>query len=111
MFQGLDPDIALVQELNYKTNSEDDIQAFVATAFGPEFHLFRESDKPIPNGIVSRWPILASGAWTDPYVVDRSFAYAKIDVPGPRPLWAVSVHLLTSGATARGRGPGTSILA
>ena len=32
---------------------------------------------------------------------DRDFAWARIDVPGPRDLWVVSVHLLTSGSGVR----------
>lgn len=32
---------------------------------------------------------------------DREFVYAKIDVPGPNKLWAVSVHLLTKNAKTR----------
>jgi len=34
-------------------------------------------------------------------VSNRAFAWAQLDVPGPRDLWAVSVHLLTSNPTDR----------
>jgi len=98
IFQGLAPDIALVQEFKVQGG---DLRALVDTAFGPSFSYYVEPAGAIPNGIVSRYPILASGAWTDASVSDRSFAYARIDVPGPVDLWAVSVHLLTSSATAR----------
>jgi endonuclease/exonuclease/phosphatase family metal-dependent hydrolase len=103
MFQGLHPDVALIQELNYRSGSEADLAGFVTTAFGEGFSIYREPGMQIPNGIVSRWPIVASGSWTDPEVDNRGFAYAKIAVPGTHPLWAVSVHLLTSNAGDRAR--------
>lgn len=99
IFQGLHPDITLVQEFNYGNNSEAAIRGFVSTAFGTAFSYFRESGFQIPNGIVSRYPIVASGSWTDPSVSNRGFAWARIDLPGPRDLWAVSIHLLTASAT------------
>lgn len=101
IFQALHPDIALVQELNYKSNSDADLQELVTTAFGAGYTYFRETGMQIPNGIVSRYPIASSGQWTDPQVDNRGFAYAKISIPGPHPLWAVSVHLLTTGSTQR----------
>jgi endonuclease/exonuclease/phosphatase family metal-dependent hydrolase len=101
IFKGLHPDVVLIQEFNYKTNSSADIEAFVAETFGPDFAYYREDGLKIPNGVISRYPILTSGRWTDPRVADRGFAYAKIDIPGPHDLWAVSVHLLTSSSTAR----------
>ena len=55
----------------------------------------------IPNGIVTRYPILASGEWTDSQVGDRDFVWAQIDLPGPNDLFAISVHLLSTGASAR----------
>lgn len=101
IFQGLHPDVALIQELNYGTNSDADMASFVTTAFGANYTHYREPGLQIPNGIVSRYPIEASGHWTDPSVSNRGFAWAKIQVPGTHPLWAVSVHLLTSGAANR----------
>ncbi|WP_394833107.1 endonuclease/exonuclease/phosphatase family protein [Pendulispora rubella] len=102
IFQGLDPDIAMLQEFNYGSNSTADIRSFVNTAFGTSFSYFREGgSKQIPNGIVSRYPIKASGAWDDPQVSNREFAWARIDIPGTADLWAISVHLLTSSAATR----------
>ncbi len=101
MFQGTDPDIVMIQEFNYGNNSASAIRQFVDTAFGPEFYYYREGGAQIPNGIISRWPIIASGEWDDPYVANRDFAYARIDVPGPKDLWVVSVHLLTSSSGTR----------
>ena len=49
-------------------------------------------------------PILDSGSWDDTLSPNRDFAWARIDVPGPHDLWAVSLHLLTS-STANSPGP------
>ena len=102
ILQGLKPDVVLLQEFNYGANGEADARKMVDTAFGPTFAFYRETGAQIPNGIVSRWPITQSGTWTDPQVQNRGFAYAKLQVPGAHPLWAVSMHLLTSSATDRG---------
>jgi len=99
IFQGLLPDIVLIQEFAY---ANGDLRALVDTAFGTSFAFFVEPRVGgIPNGIVSRYPILASGAWVDASVPDRAFAWARIDVPGSIDLWAVSLHLLTTGGTVR----------
>jgi endonuclease/exonuclease/phosphatase family metal-dependent hydrolase len=105
IFQGLAPDVVMIQEFKYAgsdAGSGTDLRALVDAAFGTGFSFFVEPrDGGIPNGIVSRYPILESGAWADTSVPDRAFAYARIDVPGAIDLWAVSVHLLTTGATQR----------
>lgn len=100
ILQGLRADVALLQEWNYGTSSPAELRAFVDMAFGAEFTWFRESGNgiAIPNAVVSRYPILASGSWDDPTLTNRDFAWARIDVPGPRDLWAVSVHLPTADA-------------
>ena len=104
IFQGLLPDIALIQEFNYGDNSPAALREFVDTAFGPEFEYHRESQATdtLPNGIVSRYPILQAGEWE--YAGDRDLAWARIDVPGSGDLWAVSVHLLTASTSDRNRG-------
>lgn len=96
IFQGADPDVALVQEMKYGAGP----RAFVDDAFGTSF-AFVIGTGNIPNGIVSRYPILESGEWDDPQVSDRGFVWARIDAPGPEDLWAVSVHLLTTSSSAR----------
>jgi endonuclease/exonuclease/phosphatase family metal-dependent hydrolase len=98
IFQGLKPDIALIQEFNIGDNATATVRAWVDSTFGASFFLFREAGAQIPNGIVSRYPILQSGIWEDPQSPNREFAYARIDVPGPKDLWAVSLHLLTDDA-------------
>ncbi len=101
IFQGTKPDVVMIQEFNYGDNSATAIRSFVNTAFGSSFYYYREAGAQIPNGIISRYPIVASGEWDDPYVTNRDFAWARIDIPGPKDLWVVSVHLLTSDATTR----------
>src|SRR5262245_2722682 len=97
ILQGLKPDIVLMQEFNFGDNSEPRIRGFVTANFGPDFVFFREKPGPgrIPNGIISRFPILASGFWDDQAVSNREFVFARIDIPGDRDLWVVSLHLLT----------------
>lgn len=99
--KGLQPDIVLIQEFNYQSNSTAAQQQLAATMIGPGAHAFRETTGNIPNGVLSRWPIVASGSWNDPEQTNREFAWAKIDIPGPTDLYAVSVHLSTANAARR----------
>ncbi|WP_438018290.1 endonuclease/exonuclease/phosphatase family protein [Sorangium sp. So ce315] len=101
IMQGVKPDIVLIQEFNYGDNGADDARAFVDATFGSAFSYHREVGAQIPNGIISRYPIIEAGQWNDGEVSNRDFAWARIDVPGPIDLWAVSVHFLTRGASAR----------
>ncbi|MBJ6765454.1 lamin tail domain-containing protein [Myxococcaceae bacterium JPH2] len=101
IFQGTKPDVVMIQEFNYLSNSAADLRTFVDTAFGTGFSYYREGGAQIPNGIISRWPIIASGEWDDTSVTNRDFAWARIDVPGPKDLWVVSVHLLTTSSSVR----------
>lgn len=100
LFQAAQPDVALIQEFNVGGNSSAELRGFVDVAFGPEFQFARGTGQ-IPNGVVSRFPIVASGEWVDPYVSNRTFTWARLDVPGDADLWAVSLHLLTRNATVR----------
>jgi hypothetical protein len=101
IFEGLKPDVVLIQEFNYGTNSDADMRAMVDKAFGPTFSYYREAAQ-LPNGVISRFPIAQSGTWADPAVANRGFVWAKIQGPGSHALWAVSLHLLTTSATNRG---------
>jgi endonuclease/exonuclease/phosphatase family metal-dependent hydrolase len=101
IFRGLAPDVAMVQEFNVGANTAADLRGFVDQAFGPEFSFVRGAPAQIPNGIISRYPIIASGEWVDTQVGNRDFVWARIDIPGPTDLFAVSVHLLTSGSGVR----------
>src|SRR5690606_30055099 len=67
----------------------------------PGFEYYRESGAQIPNGVISRWPILEAGKWEDTESPNREFVWARIDIPGEVDLWVVSLHLLTRNATTR----------
>jgi endonuclease/exonuclease/phosphatase family metal-dependent hydrolase len=100
ILQGIAADIVLIQEMNYGGNSAASIRELADKVCGVECEISRGAGD-IPNGVVSRYPILAKGAWKDPRVSNRDFTWARIDVPGPVDLWGVSVHLLTKNASER----------
>lgn len=100
ILEGVRADVVLMQEMNYGTNSAAKLFELVEQICGMDCEYTRGSGA-LPNGIVSRHPILESGSWVDPKVTNRDFTWARIDVPGPTDLWAVSLHLLTSNATDR----------
>ncbi len=100
IFQGLKPDVVAIQEFNYANNTTADFRALVDAAFGSEFVYYRETGSySIPNGIISRYPIVASGTWAGPKVSDRGFAWAQVRLPGTNDLYVVSVHLYGSGSS------------
>jgi len=101
IFQGLDPDIVLIQELNYGNNSPEAIRGFVDAAFGSQFVYYRQPSGGIPNGVISRYPIREAGTWDQPSISDREFVWARIDIPGAQDLWAISVHLKSGSASRR----------
>lgn len=103
LLKALHPDVAMIQEVNYGQNAASDIRAFVDAAFDAKAVYAREDTVGLPNAVVSRFPIVASGNWTDALVTNRSFVWAHIDLPGPVDLWAVSVHLLTTSSSSRGQ--------
>ena len=94
---GLRPDVALVQEFNTSVPARQ----WVNATFGTGFSVFIESGAEIPNGIVSRFPIVESGEWDDPTQTNRDFAWAKIALPNGKFLWAISVHLYARKAEGR----------
>ena len=104
IFQGLKPDVVAIQEFRYGGSSSDtQLRSLVDTAFGTNFSYFRESytnGGDIPNGIVSRWPIVASGTWDDSLINNRGYAWARIALPGTNDLYVVSVHLFSGGTPA-----------
>jgi len=102
IFQGTHPDVAMIQEFNYGSNSTADIRSFVDQAFGTSFSYCRQSGGvQIPNGVISRYPILNCFTWDDPRVSNRDFEVAVIDLPGNTDLCAISVHLLTTSSSER----------
>ncbi|MEZ4358591.1 MAG: Ig-like domain-containing protein [Kofleriaceae bacterium] len=102
IFDGLNPDVVMIQEFNYfPGNSTADLRAWVTSVFGANYSFYREVGAQIPNGVISRFPILAAGTWEDTISPNREFVWARLDIPGNKDLWAVSVHLLTRDAPTR----------
>jgi|GEM_PF-611332 len=101
IFQALAPDIVCVQEFNV---TDVTVRAFVNRVFGPQFQYICEPGVSIPNGIISRWPIIASGVWNavDSVYPDRNYVWATLDIPGPTNLHAISVHISTDSAERPG---------
>ena len=115
IFKGLRPDIVAIQEFNYSSasgqgiNTTAAIREMIDNTFGTNFYYFRETGFNIPNGIISRWPLIASGSWTSD-VGDRGYAWARIDVPGTNDLYVVSVHLKASSGSASQRASEATVL-
>jgi hypothetical protein len=97
ILKALRPDVVLIQEFNTTIPARQ----WVNQTFGREFHFMREEGMQIPNGVISRFPIVASGSWDDPALDNREFAWAQLRLPGGRDLWAVSVHFHTKSAASR----------
>ncbi len=106
ILKGLQPDIVAVQEFNYAStnglgiNTAAAFREMIDGTFGTNFVYFRESGKTIPNGIISRFPVLTNGIWDDPQLTDREFVWAKLDLPGTNEIYIVSVHLHSSGGAS-----------
>ena len=98
ILQALRPDIVGIQEFNYRLGSPEEL---VLRIFGPDYHFHRESGARLPNGIISRFPILEAGQWEDPFVQNRNFAWVTLDIPGPKRLHVVSVHLVQNKTARR----------
>lgn len=93
ILKGLKPDVILIQEFNTTVP----VRQWVNQTLGEEYSFYQETyeDVPnfIPNGVISRYPIIESGEWDDPTQTNRDFAWAKIRLPNGKNLWAISVHL------------------
>ena len=103
ILKALRPDVVLIQEFS----TTIPVRQWVNRTFGPEFSFFREDQKDvpnfIPNGVISRFPIIESGVWDDPAMTNREFAWAKIRLPNGRNLWAISVHFYAQKPEIRTR--------
>ncbi len=99
ILQALQPDVLAIQEYNYKLGTSKDL---AQRLFGPDSHFAREKGgSRLPNGVMSRYPIVAFGQWEDPYVGNRCFFWATVQIPGPKPLHVVSVHLVQNHSERR----------
>lgn len=99
IMQGAQPDIVMIQEFKFGANNAAALDQYVADNFGAGFTWWRGVGN-IPNGVISRWPIVASGEWNGE-APDRELTWAKIDLPGPNDVFVISVHFLTSNAGDR----------
>ncbi|MGV3623440.1 MAG: endonuclease/exonuclease/phosphatase family protein [Archangium sp.] len=99
IMQGVQPDIVMIQEFKFGANNDTAIAQYVADTFGAGFDWWRGVGS-IPNGVISRWPIVAEGEWNG-QAPDRELTWAKIDLPGPNDVFVISVHFLTSNANDR----------
>lgn len=97
ILNGLKPDIVLIQEFNTTTP----VRQWVNDTFGQNFAFTREEGEGIPNGIISRFPIIESGEWDDSGQSNRDFVWAKIRLPNEKILWAISVHLSAKKSSNR----------
>ena len=99
ILMALKPDVVMIQEFNTTVPTRQ----WVNRTFGESFAFFQERDMQIPNGIISRFPIVESGIWDDPQLNNREFAWARLRLPGERDLWVVSVHFHSKSASSRAR--------
>ena len=97
ILQGLRPDIVLIQEFNTSIPARQ----WVNATFGQEFSFYQEANAEIPNGIISRFPILESGEWIDPEEKNRDFVWARIALPDGSRILAISVHLSAKKSSKR----------
>ncbi|MBU1218325.1 hypothetical protein KKF34_15825 [Myxococcota bacterium] len=95
IMQGLAADLILVQEMGYLSRSDTDYRSFAMMLVGTEYYSIDSTAFQLPNGVVSRWPILESGWLDDPTLSNRELFWAIIDLPGPKDLFVFSVHLHT----------------
>lgn len=102
--RALNADVVLLQEFNYRDNSVEAQKDLAKQMLGGEPYFYREAVQGLPNGIISRFPILESGSWDDADMPNREFAHARIDLPGKNDLYAVSVHLKAGKAAPRRAG-------
>ena len=66
ILQALKPDVVCMQEFNVPgANDDAAVTAWVTSTFGAGYQWYREpkASANIPNGIISRYPILAAGEW------------------------------------------------
>lgn len=92
LIRRLRPDVLAIQEWKFTNASA---RAFVDSVLGTNYYFYIEPESegfPIPNGVISRWPIIASNEWADSFVGSRDYVHATIDLPGNRNLNVVSVH-------------------
>ena len=96
ILKAIAPDIVMLQEFNWEKESDSDDVAMqlIPEAFGDGFYVHRGRGT-IPNGIISRYPIIESGYWKSNKISNRDWDWAILDLPGTKELLVISVHLST----------------
>jgi endonuclease/exonuclease/phosphatase family metal-dependent hydrolase len=97
ILKALKPDIVMIQEFTTTVP----VRQWINQTLGEDFVFTQEKGMQIPNGIISRFPIIESGSWDDPVLNNREFAWAHVRLPEKRDLWVVSVHLHSKGESSR----------
>ena len=97
ILKALKPDIVMIQEFNTSVP----VRQWINQTLGENYVFTQEKGMQIPNGIISRFPILESGSWDDPVLNNREFAWAHLRLPEKRDLWVVSLHLHSKGESSR----------
>jgi endonuclease/exonuclease/phosphatase family metal-dependent hydrolase len=97
ILKALKPDIVMIQEFNTSVP----VRQWINKTLGEDYVFMAEKGMQIPNGIISRFPIIESGSWDDPVLNNREFAWAHLRLPEKRDLWVVSVHLHSKGEPSR----------
>lgn len=99
IFKAVQPDIVLIQEFRYGNNTDAAAKDMVESTFGPEYFFSRgryNGSSWLPNGVISRYPIIDSGYWQSNVVNNRDWDWALLDIPGKKELLVVSLHLHTA---------------
>ena len=101
IFKAVKPDIVMIQEFNWYRSDESDQSALklISEAFDASYYVYRGNGS-IPNGIISRYPIIDAGYWKSNKQENRDWDWAVVDLPGKKELLVISVHLGTDTNTA-----------
>ena len=97
ILKALKPDIVMIQEFNTSVP----VRQWINQTLGEKYVFTQEKAMQIPNGIISRFPIIESGSWNDPVLDNREFAWAHLRLPEKTDLWVVSLHLHSKGEASR----------
>ena len=100
LLQALNPDIIGIQEFNFQGGTTADLVRRMFPAAVRDFCRERGGAR-LPNGVISRFPVVAWGQWEDPYVKNRQLFWSTVRLPDGQKLHIVSVHLVQNRANRR----------
>jgi endonuclease/exonuclease/phosphatase family metal-dependent hydrolase len=99
-FQGLKPDIVAIQEFQVAAAHRPMTSARWWTRLLDRVQLLLRTQQRHPERHRESLAYPCGRHMDDPFLTDRDFAWARIDLPGPNDLYVVSVHLHGSGGRA-----------